>query len=1227
MSTYKHLADLLKICSVLPALAIMPAMAENAQYSNPTDVESWIENTYDVDDDTSRNGGVLKVESGKEIDAINAGTVSGNTVNLIKTESSSGEIYGQGSVLYNNGSIGAITGTFENNSVVNTSDTVNKGKATVNGGAFALYGGTNIGSITGDFTGNSAIAKYAGEGETSYTSGDQISAGGGAMHIQGAFGEGPVTIGRIEGNFTGNSAHGDGYANGGALYIKAGANDREGVDKYGVQIDEIVGNFDGNFAVATTGTNDNKKDSTGGAISIKEDGEYSVVANINGNFTNNYVSTNSTNALGGAIYNEGTLTVNGDFIANKAISESGKAYGGAIYNTGDATVSGLYSENSAISGGGAIYNTGNMTIKSGSTFSKNEAASGGAIYNAGNMTLEDGVQITENTGAVYNNGTLNIGNNVAFIGNTDKYALRVNGGSATVGDNARFISNSGNSATVYVGGGTVSIGENAVFENNVSTGMQGGGIYTSTTTGLSIGNGALFSGNKVEADKGAGGALYLKAKDFTLGDNFTFADNSADLYGGAIYYDVYKGNDNLAINGYTFTGNKVTGDLGYGGALAISNSVSGTVDIKNSLFEGNTATTAGGAIANDTDSSVVVTIDGTTFNMNQAVSEGGAIAVDKDMTISNSAFSGNMTTGTKTFDQIEEGTQSFYADNGGGAIMMYDTANVQVKDSLFANNSSKTYGGAIATRFGASSEESSLKINNATFVNNVAGVEGGAIYNTVAMTLDGNNTFSGNTANGVANDIHNDGVIDVASGTTTIGSGISGTGSLNIAEGATLNIGTTTVQQDSINLDGTLAAQIVNANSFGKLQISEISVGENGVLDLALGSVGTYDFGTIVPVEKIAYNDAVYNVDFNENNQMIVSTKSVDEIVSNTNLSSNAATTVSVLANVENDLLNTISLRAQQDLAAGNVDRVEAETAKLNPENKPVAQSVATSVQNQVMSLAAGRMSGAPTVGRSGGDLADADYGVWAQGLYNHSKYNGKFTGDTMGISVGVDTLIDGKYTVGIGYAYNDTDVDSDSRDTDIESNSIFVYGQYKPAEWYINAALNYTMSNYKESSDPYGIVYESEYDVNSFGGQVAAGYDFAFGLTPEVGVRYLNVSQDAYESLMGHIDGVDTNYLTGVAGVKYAFEIETDSELSLRPELRAAATYDFLSDSAVATITAPGNLSYVIDADRLSRLGGEFGIGLVGNYKGVEVSLNYDLDLHEDYTSHTGMLKFRYNF
>ena len=418
----------------------------------------------------------------------------------------------------------------------------------------------------------------------------------------------------------------------------------------------------------------------------------------------------------------------------------------------------------------------------------------------------------------------------------------------------------------------------------------------------------------------------------------------------------------------------------------------------------------------------------------------------------------------------------------------------------------------------------------------------------------------------------------------------------------------------------------MNQGSYGRVETGNITVGDNGLLNLMFGSVGTYDFGVTVPEDKIVYNNAIYDATFGETGEITVATKSVEEIAQGTNLSMGAANAISIMANTKDDVLNTISLMAQQDLVAGKTGNAEKELAKLNPDDKPVAQSVASSVQNQVMSLAAGRMSGA-SVGRSGGDLTSADYGLWVQGLYNHSKYNGKFSGDTWGISVGADTLIDGKYTLGIGYAYNDTDVDSNSRDTGIESNSLFLYGQYKPNEWYVNAALNYTMANYDESADPYGFKRKTEYDVDSFGGQIMTGYDFASGFTPEVGMRYLHISQDAYQSWLGEVDALDTDYLTGVAGVKYAFEIESASELKFRPELRAAATYDFMSDAAVATVTAPGNVAYVIDADRLSRFGGEFGIGLTAQYRGLDVSLNYELDLHEDYTSQTGMLKFRYDF
>ena len=469
-----------------------------------------------------------------------------------------------------------------------------------------------------------------------------------------------------------------------------------------------------------------------------------------------------------------------------------------------------------------------------------------------------------------------------------------------------------------------------------------------------------------------------------------------------------------------------------------------------------------------------------------------------------------------------------------------------------------------------------------------------------------------------------------ADGTTIIGGGITGSGSLDLNEGATLNIGANTINQGTMNINGNVAASIVNSQSYGKL-VGDLTVGDSAELTLKIGATGVYNIFADEDLEianlTINANGALYNVSM-DGSAIVVKTKAVEEIAAATDLTVDTAGVLAGLANSDSYAMGIASLNAQKALEEGNTEYVEAESAKLKADDKPVAHSVATSVQNQVLSLASGRMSGAANVGRSGGDLADADYGVWAQGLFNKSKLNGQFDGYTRGVAVGADALIDGDYTIGIGYAYNSTDVHAENaRDTDIESNSIFVYGQYKPAQWYVNAALNYTMADYTETTNAFGVDINSEYDVTSFGGQVMGGYDFASGLTPEAGVRYLHVSQDDYNNGLADIKVGDTDYLTGVAGVKYAFNIDTEKGLSLRPELRAAATYDVLSDEAIATVTMPGAASYIVDSKRLSRLGGEFGIGLTANYKGVEVSLNYDLDLHEDYTSQTGMLKFRYNF
>ena len=82
-----------------------------------------------------------------------------------------------------------------------------------------------------------------------------------------------------------------------------------------------------------------------------------------------------------------------------------------------------------------------------------------------------------------------------------------------------------------------------------------------------------------------------------------------------------------------------------------------------------------------------------------------------------------------------------------------------------------------------------------------------------------------------------------------------------------------------------------------------------------------------------------------------------------------------------------------------------------------------------------------------------------------------------------------------------------------------------------------------------------------------------------------------------------------------------------LSPELYASVTYDFISDDTATTVVTPGVDAYAVNGNRLSRIGGEFGIGFTAQYKGLEVSFMYDLDLHQDYTSQTGMLKLRAQF
>ncbi|MBQ3039640.1 MAG: autotransporter outer membrane beta-barrel domain-containing protein, partial [Alphaproteobacteria bacterium] len=325
-----------------------------------------------------------------------------------------------------------------------------------------------------------------------------------------------------------------------------------------------------------------------------------------------------------------------------------------------------------------------------------------------------------------------------------------------------------------------------------------------------------------------------------------------------------------------------------------------------------------------------------------------------------------------------------------------------------------------------------------------------------------------------------------------------------------------------------------------------------------------------------------------------------------------------------------LSVLFQEKLSSGtpaDIAAVETAATAINPEKASVIQSVGVAHQNTIASLVTGRIL-APGIGRAGGDSGVDFGGIWAQGLYNKSKLNDVFNGYTRGGAVGFDGTINEVWTLGAGYMYAHSDISAQTRNTEIDSSTMFIYGQYKPGAWYANAIVNYTMSDYSENGSALGVPVSADYDVDIFGGRIATGYDFIGGLTPEVAMQYMHINASDYTNSLGvwnHFGNAD--YLTASIGTKYEFGWVLNNGIVMRPQMHYALKYDLISDDHNVTVTMPGVNAYVLNGERLSRIANEVGIGLAMNYGGFEMSLNYDIESRADYTSQTGRVKFRYEF
>ena len=482
---------------------------------------------------------------------------------------------------------------------------------------------------------------------------------------------------------------------------------------------------------------------------------------------------------GGAIYNDGSLTLSDVKLSDNAAD----SYGGAVFNNGHLVVSdSVFDSNDIVNrgsasvdyGGAAIYNwyDGTLTV-SGSNFTnniknyKNGDRLVGAIATIGDATISDSYFVN-NTGrwggAITTSG--------ALIAGDDVNTLTVSG--STFKENGGLYG-----AGIFVWGSDFTVSD-CVFDKNTASGKgnmtpnnNNGAAIEVTDTNKAIAGiitGSKFTNNKAQY----GGAIDICEGNIKITDS-EFVNNSADVEGGAIDINTVNGNPEVSISDSKFINNSAS----YGGAIVNVKDLT----VRNTEFVNNTPDAIfnyvgfGGnldlGIENFTDlQNAIGLVTGTlTLNQNVVMTDDEAanfvngVIINKNIRIDGKGHTidaKNLGRIFKINNWCDVTLTNVTLTNGnatvGGAI--YNFGNLDLVHVNFVNNTAK-YGGAIMNyAYG-------LVLDDSTFVNNTAKI-GGAIYNSADCFVVGNSTFANNTATSNGGVIFNYGIGFVVGNSTFV---------------------------------------------------------------------------------------------------------------------------------------------------------------------------------------------------------------------------------------------------------------------------------------------------------------------------------------------------------------------------------------------------------------------------------------------------------------------------
>ena len=191
--------------------------------------------------------------------------------------------------------------------------------------------------------------------------------------------------------------------------------------------------------------------------------------------------------------------------------------------------------------------------------------------------------------------------------------------------------------------------------------------------------------------------------------------------------------------------------------------------------------------------------------------------------------------------------------------------------------------------------------------------------------------------------------------------------------------------------------------------------------------------------------------------------------------------------------------------------------------------------------------------------------------------------------------------------------------------NGAVAYLSYRPATWYVNGSVGYSLNEFDSSRRSIGGVNVASYDGDQFVLRGEVGKIFnsgAWEFTPNAGLRYNLLQIDSYTEtgpLPISVAGRDVESLRGTLGVNARYVAELDGGSKLIPEFGVKLINELADPDGTVTGSVVGGGAFSTSQTPRDDLSFGLGAGLTfEGTNGVSVRVTYDGEYQSDYKEHT---------